>query len=462
MQISIEDCRKDLLSDYYRFFRFFWPLISSAEFVDAPHIRLICNELNQLGWYIINKEKPPYDWYIINIPPGTSKSSMVTVLWPVWLLSHNDGIFILNSSYSKGLSERDVRRSKAVLTSLAYQTFFRPLNYVKDTESYFETDKSGGRYATSTGGTIVGYHGNVNIHDDPLSVEMSYSPADRARANRFVVETMSQRVRVKGSTPQVIVMQRLHEEDPTGHIISKGLNVKHIVLPDIVNDKCTHPEIYTNGLLDPKRLSLQVIEEERKKLGEVAYACQYTQDPNSKDGLLYSEFQTYETLPPTFGAGNYTDTADSGDDYLCSVCYEKGKDKIYITDVLFTQEPMEVTENLVPMLLTRNNTRYANVESNAGGRYFAVKIKTKLPRVKVDWFYQSKNKESRILTNAATVNETIVMPLDWKERWPVFARHITMYKRLYHANKHHDGADVLTGIVEKEFFGKAGKLRRMG
>ena len=73
--------------------------------------------------------------------------------------------------------------------------------------------------------------------------------------------------------------------------------------------------------------------------------------------------------------------------------------------MLFTQEPMEVTENLVPMLLTRNNTRYANVESNAGGGYFATKVKAKVPRVKVEGFFQGKNKESRILTNAATVNE---------------------------------------------------------
>lgn len=67
----------------------------------------------------------------------------------------------------------------------------------------------------------------------------------------------------------------------------------------------------------------------------------------------------------------------------------------------------------------------------------------------IRWFHQRKNKESRILTNASQVNKHIVFPADWEERWPTFAKHIKEYKRLYSANKFHDGPDVLTGIYEK-------------
>ncbi len=462
--VEIQDLKKVVGDRFYTFFVFFWPLISTDEFVPSKHIEFICNELDDLGHHIINRTKPPHDWYIFNVPPGTTKSSIISVAWPTWLITHDPSIFVINSSYSSGLSERDVRKSKAIITSPEYTTIFGEVKMAKNTESYFETVQGGGRYSTSTGATIVGFHGNVDMHDDPLSVEMSHSPADRARTNRYVTETMTQRVRNKDITPQMIMMQRLHEQDPTGYIIEKGLNVKHYVLPDVLDENTTHPELYTDGLLDPVRLSHDVIERKRKELGEISYSAQYKQNPTSKESLLYDEFRTYTELPATFGNGNYTDTADAGSSYLCSICYQKGKEHIYVTDVLYTQEPMEKTESMVPMMFKRNGTRYANIESNAGGRYFAIKVaeKAKTPPTKVTWFHQSKNKESRILTNQSTVNETIIMPYDWKERWPLFARAIMNYKRKFIANEHHDGPDVLTGIVEKEYFAPAGKLKRRG
>lgn len=454
-----------LKGDYYAFFRFFWKFISPDKYVDAPHIELICSELDELGHYVINREKPPHDWYIINVPPGTSKSSMVTVLWPAWLLCHDPGIFIINSAYSIGLSERDVRKCRAVINSDVYKALFGPLNFVKATESYFETASAGGRYATSTGGTIVGYHGNVNIHDDPLSVEMSYSPTERERAVRFVTETMAQRVRDKEKTPQVIVMQRLHAEDPTGYIVDRGLNTRHIVLPDVYADHCTHPELYSptpcgNKILDPQRLPMAVTQKKKRELGEVAYSSQYGQMPISKEGLLYAEFKTYEKLPLIRARGNYTDTADAGDNFLCSVDYAIGKDdgNIYVTGVTYTQSPMEKTEKQVPMMWGRTGTRYAHIESNAGGRYFATKLQENAPNVAVKWFTQSQNKEARILTNAATVNQRIYMPEGWESRWPIFAQHLKAYQRLFKANKYDDAPDVLTGIIEKEIMKKRAKM----
>lgn len=98
----------------------------------------------------------------------------------------------------------------------------------------------------------------------------------------------------------------------------------------------------------------------------------YQGRPATKEGLLYgSEFQTYDELPPAneiIKKANYTDTADLGDDYLCSICYVVSRDGFaYVTDVLFTQEPMEVTEPITAQMLLRNDTRIAYIESNNGG-----------------------------------------------------------------------------------------------
>jgi predicted phage terminase large subunit-like protein len=133
------------------------------------------------------------------------------------------------------------------------------------------------------------------------------------------------------------------------------------------------------------------------------------------------------------------------------VCYTTGTDGVcYVTDVVYTPEPMEITEGLVAEMLERNDTRLAHIESNNGGRGFSRAVQLLAPRVKVEWFHQSENKEARILSNSATVIHRIRMPVDWAMRWPAFYHDLSTYRRLFHANRHHDAADVLTGIIEKD------------
>ena len=148
---------------------------------------------------------------------------------------------------------------------------------------------------------------------------------------------------------------------------------------------------------------------------------------------------------------SYTDTADVGDDYLCSIAYAIDTDGvIYVTDVVYSKESMEHTERLVASMFMANDTRRAYVESNNGGRGFARALQRQLPAVRVEWFHQSGNKEARILSNSATVLHTIRFPRGWNLRWPELYAHLTTYRRLFRANRHDDAADVLTGIVEKE------------
>ena len=148
---------------------------------------------------------------------------------------------------------------------------------------------------------------------------------------------------------------------------------------------------------------------------------------------------------------NYTDTADMGDDYLCSLSYAVDTDGVvYIVDAVYSREPMEVTEQRVAEMLVRSQVRSALVESNNGGRGFARTMQRMLPDVDVGWFYQSANKEARILSNASTVLRHIHMPRDWKQRWPDMAAHLISYSRRFRSNRWHDAPDVLTGIVERE------------
>ena len=127
---------------------------------------------------------------------------------------------------------------------------------------------------------------------------------------------------------------------------------------------------------------------------------------------------------------------------------------IYITDAVYSREAMELTEGLVAEMLLRSETRQALVESNNGGRGFARAVQRRVPTVKVEWFHQSGNKEARILSNAATVLHLVRFPKGWNRLWPELYSHLTTYRRTFRANRWHDAADVLTGIVEREVVDK--------
>lgn len=111
---------------------------------------------------------------------------------------------------------------------------------------------------------------------------------------------------------------------------------------------------------------------------------------------------------------------------------------------------MEDTEVATAGMLERNDIRRALVESNNGGRGFARNVQRLAPNVRVEWFHQSGNKESRILTNAPTVQQCILFPADWAIRWAEFHAHLATFKRTFRANAHDDAPDAVTGIVEKE------------
>ena len=117
--------------------------------------------------------------------------------------------------------------------------------------------------------------------------------------------------------------------------------------------------------------------------------------------------------------------------------------------MLYTQEPMEVTEPATANMLEVNNVNIADIESNNGGRGFARSVQKKLKtnRCKVKTFHQSKNKEARILSNATWVMDHIYFPKNWKERFPEFYDALYKYQRAG-KNKHDDAPDALTGVAE--------------
>jgi predicted phage terminase large subunit-like protein len=149
----------------------------------------------------------------------------------------------------------------------------------------------------------------------------------------------------------------------------------------------------------------------------------------------------------------YADAADTGADYLCALIYDETETGNYLVDVLYTQKPMEYTEPALARMLTKHAVQECNIESNNGGRGFARAVEKQCrlmenTKTKFKWFHQSENKDVRIYSHSATVQNLTFMPQGWKRLFPEFAASIAGYMKVG-KNPHDDAPDALTGTVEK-------------
>lgn len=299
--------------------------------------------------------------------------------------------------------------------------------------------------ATSPTGTATGFGADLIVIDDLIkNSEEAYNSNVLEKHIDWFTNTMLSRTE-KGFK-LIIIMTRWASNDLAGFILSNYDDVVHINYKAI-NDDGTP--------LDEETLSLEDFEFKTKNMAKEIVYANYQQEPIDIKGRLYSEFKTYVDLPKEkiVKISAYCDTADTGDDFLCNIIYADCKDSVYILDVIYTKEAMEITEPLVAEAYKKFNVNVADIESNNGGRAFARNIE-RITRDKgnyktvVKWFHQSGNKIARILSNSAWVNNNIYMPIDWKNKWSEFAKDIISYQK-EGKNKHDDGPDALTGVAEK-------------
>lgn len=289
IRVVADECRRS----FFYFVQTFWDEIIKETPTYNWHIPFLCEELQVLSDAIVNRKPKPYD-LLVNIPPGTTKSTIVTIMWPVWLWTQDASIRIITNSYSGSLSIEHATKSKDIVMSDKFKKLFPDIVIRKDKsgKQNYENTKMGYRYATSTGATITGFHAHVIINDDPVNPKQAESELLRLQANEHT-KTLSSRKVDKANTPVVTIMQRLHEDDVTGYTLKrKGDKIRHINLPAEDCDDVKPIELrkkYINGLLDPVRLSRAVLDEAKTDLGSRGYAGQYMQSPRAEGGNIIKE-----------------------------------------------------------------------------------------------------------------------------------------------------------------------------
>ena len=414
---------------------------------------------------------------VITMPPQHGKSVGATTLLPAYILGLAPDERVAVASYSSSLASRFNRRVQRIIDSKEYSEIFpetrlkqgtKPPGYIRTSDEAEIVGHEGSIISVGREGALTGNRVDCFILDD-LYKDAIEANSPIIRQNCWEWYTSVVKTRMHNLSRELIVFTRWHEEDLIGSLIKLEPMVEFRSWSDLESLKdgvwlhlnfealksSPWSEIDPRGegeALWPERQSRELLLAKRR-LDPLRFESMYQGHPSSNEGLLYGDnFLTYEELPQEIvRRANYTDTADAGDDYLCSVSYRVDADGvIYITDVVYSRESMEVTEEEVARMLERSQTLEALVESNNGGRGFARALQRLCRGVKIGWFHQSSNKQARILSHSATVLHSLRFPLSWRQLWPEFYAHLTTYRRHFKANRWHDAADVLTGIVEQE------------
>lgn len=309
--------RAEMCKRSFRFFvTEFWDTIVNQPLSPNWHIDLICNELQAMGKNVIARRPKLYDM-ILNVPPGTSKSTLCSILFPAWLWAIDSTLDVITGSYSSALGLELANKSRDVIKSDKYRAFFPTvqLRHDQDSKSNYQTTRGGARYTTSTGGSVTGLHADFIIIDDPQNPELANSETERKNTNDWVTSTLSSRKNDRAITPTMAVQQRLHQEDVTGHILGRGREWKHICLPaEITETSRAIPSSveskYIDGLLDPTRLSRKTLNESRIDLGTAAYAAQMLQNPgDATDRIIDSNWLPIVEAAPVGPVNFWLDTA---------------------------------------------------------------------------------------------------------------------------------------------------------
>lgn len=276
---------------------------------------------------------------LINVPPGTMKSLLTSVIWPAWEWGPKGRpeTRYISTSHEENLAIRDSRRCRDLIKSEWYQSLW-PIELARDLDGKkeFGNTRKGIRQARSFT-SMTGVRGDRVIVDDPISADNANSAAALNSAKTTFLETIPTRVNSSDSAI-VVIMQRLHEEDVSGVILEKGLDYVHMCVPMRFEKdrKCStaigweDPRTEEGELMFPERFPEADLDALELAMGSYATAGQHQQAPHPRGGGIFKTewFQTYFELPKLEWRRIFVDTAQKTkeqNDYSVFQCWGRSE-----------------------------------------------------------------------------------------------------------------------------------------
>jgi len=413
---------------------------------------------------------------MVFMPPQHGKSEGSTRRLPAFILGKYPDTKVAIVSYNSPKARKFNREIQRVIDTHEYHEIFPSTclnasnvttvagSWLRNADECEIVGHRGGFKTVGVGGALTGEPVDCLIMDDIYKdAKTAWSPVIRGAIEDWY-DTVAE-ARLHNDSQQLIVFTRWHEQDLAGRLLEQqgiydpitntnGWVV--VIYPAIKTGKPTEYDPREEGEpLWPERHNLEKLQAVRSRNPHV-FESLYQQEPKPLQGLMYENpFKEYEILPATQKkvVKNYTDTADTGEDFLCSITYLETEIGNFVLDVLYTQKAMEYTEPKTAEMITKHAVEVAIVESNNGGRGFARNVETQCrlmgnSKTRIKWFHQGENKDVRIFSHSAEVQNLTYFPKNWERLWPEFYQALSRYMKVGN-NAHDDAPDALTGTIEQ-------------
>jgi hypothetical protein len=234
---------------------------------------------------------------IILLPPRFLKSTIVSIAWPAFVLGHFPSKKFVCASYTQDLANKLSNDTRSIMNSDWYGELFPGtlISPVKDTQGMFETTKFGGRMATSIGGPLTGFGGDIVIIDDPQKPQDMEHENARHKARNWLLNTALSRFNSPKDGILIVVMQRLHEDDLVGHLLDNNPEFTVLKIPARADQELVYNldgdsevRVDAGAYLHEDRFGPAEFEAKRKEMGSREFSARYQLDPLPLDGGTFN------------------------------------------------------------------------------------------------------------------------------------------------------------------------------
>lgn len=457
--------------DFYEFFKQAWHIVEpSVPLSTNWHHKYLCDILQEEAKRI-TEQRPKTRDIVVNVPFRSTKSLLLTVLFPAWCWISNPKLRFITASYSADLSLEHATRSRDVILSKWFQDRWGNIFHIKKDQNLkarYENNWLGARRATSVGGTVTGQGGDFLIVDDPVSPQHAASQVERENANEWYRTTFYSRLNQATIGVRIIIMQRIHENDLSGYLLnsSSRLSYRHICIPATSDGYINPPSLSSrydeNGLFWADRFSQKILDDYKQALGSYGYAGQLMQTPTPIDsGMIKYEwfkvdgYRTDDTTAVNFVI-DPAYTANQKNDPSALLAYIYKDNKWQIIDCVNVHKEFPDLVKFIPEWCQKNgysNRSRVYVEPKASGksivqtliRETGLNIREDKP--------PTKDKVARVQDISATLESGRVSMLkgEWNEE---FIDQLTKFP----SAKHDDMVDCLVMAVNREIWTSQGKI----
>ena len=302
------------------FVREFWDTIIAEEMRWGWHMTEMCDQLQEIAERVFKGEPKTHD-LLCNISPGTTKSTIFSIMYPAWVWTNMASARFICVSNNDRLAMTFSRKMRSIVESDKYRASFPEIKLVKDqnTKGMFANSEKGSRMSIGTGGNPIGEHAHFLIVDDPIDPDTAsaITGIEMEAVNQYLRETLPQRKVDTEISVTLMVMQRLKEDDPAGQMLeigrakdkedkAKGIDnpacVRHLCIPatleyDVIPKRLE--KFYTDGFMNPAKLGARVLAHKLIEVGgEYAFAGQFGQSPVPRKGGQFKVDRFHYDSPP--------------------------------------------------------------------------------------------------------------------------------------------------------------------